>query len=150
MLNNLPISARAGVVGIIDPDAYPAATYTTDWIDMQDWFWLLALIMAGDLGTAATIDAKVEQATSAGGAGAKDIAGLTITQLTKTGTDDNKQAQINIGTEDLDFNAGYRFVRLSVTVAAAASDMAAVVIGMNPRYGAPNASDLASVDETVS
>lgn len=150
MLNNLPISGRAGVVGVIDPDAYAANTYTTDWIDMRTWFWLMAIIMAGDLGAAATIDAKVEQATTAGGAGAKDVAGLGITQLTKVGTDDNKQALINIGSEDLDFNNGYRFVRLSVTVAVASSDMGAVVIGMNPRYGMPSASDAATVDETVS
>ncbi|WP_232494924.1 hypothetical protein [Novosphingobium kaempferiae] len=150
MFTNFQISARAGIAGVIDPDAYAAGTYTTDWIDMRTWFWLMAVIMAGDMSANGTIDAKIEQATTNTGTGAKDIVGLAIAQLTKAGSDDNKQALINIGTEDLDFNNGYRFVRLSLTVATAASDAGAIVIGMDPRYGMPGGNDVASVDETVS
>jgi hypothetical protein len=79
MLNAKP-SELAAVVGVIDPDANSAATTTTGWIDMRDWGSLLAVIMAGVLGSSATLDAKFEQATSSGGAGAKDVTGKAITQ----------------------------------------------------------------------
>ncbi|MBA15562.1 MAG: hypothetical protein CMN73_04320 [Sphingomonas sp.] len=150
MLSNLQISARAAVVGVIDPDAYAAGTVTTGWIDISEWGWLMAIIMAGDLGTSATLDAKFQQATDSSGTGAKDISGLAVTQLTQAGSGSNKQAQINISGEDTDFNNGFHFVRLSMTVATATSDAGAVVIGMDARYGTADASDAASVSEIVS
>lgn len=150
MFPNANPSARAGVVGVIDPDAYAASTVTTGWISAAAFASFLAIIMAGDLGASATVDAKIEQATSAAGAGAKDVAGLAITQLTKAGTDDNKQALINIQQSDLDLANGFTYFRLSMTVATATSDAGAIVLGFNPRSGAATASDLATVDEVVS
>lgn len=150
MLNNLNPSRRAGVVGVIDPDAYAAGTYTTGWIDMQDFYALLAVILVGTMASTSTVDAKVRQATSDAGAGAKDITGLAITQLTEAGTDSDKQAAINIVQGDLDRNNGFRYVQLSVTVATAASDMGAAVIALDTRYGDAQANDLTTVDEVVS
>lgn len=149
MASNLSGSARAGVVGVIDPDAYAAGTYTTGWIDMAKLFAVLAVIMAGDLGASATLDAKFQQATDGAGTGAKDVTGSSIAQLTQAGADDNKQVLINLTPADLDFNHGYRFVRLSLTVGAAASDVGAVVIGLDPRFGAATDNDSATVDEVV-
>lgn len=148
--SNLSPSSRVGVVGIIDPDAYAAGTYTTGWVDMQAHFALLGIVMAGDLGASATIDAKIEQATSSGGAGAKDVTGSAITQLTKAGTDDNKQVMINVFQSDLDRNNAYRYVRLSMTVAVATSDGGAILLSTDQRYGAATDSDLTVVDEVVS
>lgn len=150
MFPNRNPSARLSVAGIIDPDAYAAGTYTTGWVDMAKFFSAAALVMAGDMGASATIDAKIEQATDSSGTGAKDITGLAITQLTKAGTDDNKQAEINIQQGDLDKNNGFRFVRLSITVGTAACDAAGLIIGLDPRYGDGTANDLSSVDEVVS
>jgi hypothetical protein len=150
MLSNLTASARAAIVGVIDPDAYAAGTVTTGWIDIQDYFTLLGVIFAGDLGSSATVDAKFQQATDSSGTGVKDVTGSAITQLTQAGTDDNKQALINLSSADLDYNNGFRYVRLSMTVATATSDAGAVVIGLDPRYGAANAADASTVDEIVS
>lgn len=147
---NLNASAQVAVLGALNPVSQGAATVTTGWIDMQKWFRLLAVLSVGAMTTNGTVDAKMEQATSSGGAGAKDVAGTSITQLTKAGSDDNKQVEINFRQEDLDFNNGFRYVRLSVTVATAASLLSAIILGLNPRYGAANASDAASVDEIVS
>ena len=80
---NLLPSQHAAVVAAIDPDAYTAGTQTTGWIDMAEFEAVMFLIMAGILGASATLDAKVEQATDGAGAGAKDITGKAITQLTK-------------------------------------------------------------------
>ncbi|MBR9764804.1 MAG: hypothetical protein GYB53_15065 [Rhodobacteraceae bacterium] len=142
-------SDRAAVVGVIDPDAYAANTYTTGWISMSAFQSIMACIMAGDLGASATVDAKIEQATDDSGSDAKDVAGAAITQLTKAGSDDNKQAVINCNAEDLDLANDFTHARLSVTVATAACDVGAVVLGFDPRYGPASDSDLASVDEIV-
>ena len=148
MLNAKP-SELAAVVGVIDPDANSAATTTTGWIDMRDWGSLLAVIMAGDLGSSATLDAKFEQATSSGGAGAKDVTGKAITQLTQAGTDSNKQALINLRAADLDVDNGFRYARLSHTVGTATSDSGAVVLGFLPARGPASDFDAATVDEIV-
>jgi hypothetical protein len=148
MLNAKPTEIAA-VVGVIDPDANAAGTLTTAWIDMRHWGSLLAVVMAGELGTSATLNAKFEQATSAAGAGAKDVPGKAITALTQAGTDSDKQALINLRGAELDVNAGYRWVRLSHTVATATSDSGAVVLGFYPARGPASDLDAASVDEIV-
>lgn len=146
---NLNASAVAAILAVRNPISQGAATVTTGWIDMQDWFQIMAILMTGVMASTATLDAKLQQATDSGGTGAKDVTGTAITQLTEAGTHSNKQVVINCRQEDLDFNNGFRFVRLSVTAATAASLMSAIVLGLHPRYGAANASDAATVDEIV-
>lgn len=98
----LPTDEMA-LVGVIDPDASPAATYTTAWVNMGEFNRLLAVIMVGQMNASATIDAKIEQATDDTGTGAKDLAGSAITQLSQAGTDDSdKQALIQCFADDLD------------------------------------------------
>lgn len=143
----IPPSDRARVVATIDPDAYAAGTYTSDWVHMGLFDSMLAVVLAGDLGVGATLDAKLQQATDSAGTGAKDITGKAITQLTQAGTDSDKQALINCRSEELDVAGGFDYVRLSMTVATAASDCGAVVLGFDARYGP--ATDLDSVDEIV-
>ncbi|ARR55338.1 hypothetical protein HY78_18770 [Rhizorhabdus wittichii DC-6] len=146
---NLNASAVVAVLAAIDPASQAAGTVTTGWIDMQDWFRIMAVLQVGALGAAATVDAKFVQAKDGSGGSAKDVPGTAITQLTKAGTDDNKQVVINLRPEDLDFNNGYRYVRLSLTVATAASLISALVLGLDARYGAANMSDATTVDEIV-
>lgn len=145
---NVLASDRARLVGIIDPDAYAAATYTTGWIAAKDYASFLAAVSVGDMAATSTVDAKLEQAQDSGGTGAKDITGKAITQLTQAGTDDNKQALINLRPEELDVENDFTHFRLSVTVATAASDAAAFVLGFDARYEPGD--DLAAVDEVVS
>ena len=150
MNGNLNPSMSAGVVGVINPVSQTVGTVTTGWVDMQKFGVLLAVLAAGALGASATVDAKFQQATDSAGAGVKDVTGTSIAQLTKAGTDDNKQALINLRQEDLDKNNGFRFVRLSVTVGTAASLVSAVLLAFNARYGAATDNDAATVDEIVS
>lgn len=145
-INILP-SNEAVLVGIIDPDAYTAETYVTAWVPMSLFEAVQAIVMVGTMASTSTVDAKLRQATSAAGAGAKDIAGKVITQLTQAGTDSDKQAIINCRSDELDVAGGFTHVQLSVTVAAAASDMGGLILGHHARY--QPAADLASVDEVV-
>jgi hypothetical protein len=137
------------LAGVIDPDAYAAGTYTTAWVSAKNFAMLAALVSVGDMVATSTVNAKLEQATSSGGAGAKDITGKAITALTQAGADDNKQAWINVKPEELDVDNGFAFVRLSMTVATAASDSGGFLFGYAPSRGPATDVDLTSVDEVV-
>lgn len=143
----LPPSSRLALVGVIDPDANAAATLVSAYSDTGLAETFLALISAGDLGTNGTLDAKLVQATSAAGAGSKNITGKSITQFTQAGTDySNKQAFINLESEDLDTANGFHFVALSMTGAVATSDFAGFLFALNPKY---DNTHIASVVEKV-
>ena len=148
-LKTIPLAHVAGVLGAIDPDVYTAGTYTTGWISAANFQTFMAIVMAGTLGSSATLDAKIEQATSAAGADAKDLTGAAITQLTQAGTDSDKQAIISFGTGDLDIANGFTHFRLSMTVGTATSDAGGIVLGSDPRFGPASNYDADSVDEVV-
>lgn len=145
---NLKPSQRAGIVGIINPQSANAAQ-SSGWISAAAFFNFMAVVAVGALGASATVDAKLEQATDSGGTGAKDITGKAITQFTKAGTDDNKQAIINLKQADLDIANGFTHFRLTVTPATAASLIAGHVFGFDPRYDNASDNDIAAVDEIV-
>ena len=114
---------------------------------MQDKEAIQALISVGTMAATSTLDAKIEQATDSSGTGAKDITGKAITQLTAAGTDSDKQAVINVFDSELDIVNEFDHVRLSMTVAVAASDAGAVILSQAPVYYPDTA--ISSLDEVV-
>lgn len=148
MNSNILPSDRVRVMGVIDPDATAASTVTTGYVSLADFGSVMAIIMAGTLGTSATVDAKLQQATDSSGTGVKDISGKAITQLTEAGTDSDKQAIINCRSEELDVANGFTHVRLSITVATATSDVGGILLGLDARY--EPVTDATTVDEIVS
>ncbi len=130
---NIKPSDQVALLAVLDPVSQAVATVTTDWVSMVDVDAILAIIQTGVLGAAATIDAKLEEATSAAGAGAQDLTGKAITQLVKADNDDN-QVMINCRSDELSVNDGYSYVRLSVTVGTAASLISAEILGFYGRY----------------
>ena len=142
-------SEIVAVAAVIDPDAVPASTVTSGWVSMDTFRQIAAVIFAGILGASATLDAKLEQATDASGSGAKDITGKLITQLTKAGSDDDKQAVIYCRDDELDVDNLFTHVRLSMTVAVATSDVGGVILGVSPSYGGASDNDSSTVDEIV-
>lgn len=141
-------SQRVGLVGAIGPVSQAAGAVSSGWIDATKFHNYMALLSTGVLGASATVDAKLEQATSSGGAGAKDVTGKAITQLVKA-SNDNNQATIDLKQEDLDFNNGFQFFRLTITVATAASLVTASVLGVDPRYGFATDNDAATVVQNL-
>lgn len=137
-------------VGRIDPDVQTAAAYSTGYIDASKFTKFLAVVMAGTLGSSATLDAKLEQATDGSGTGVKDITGKAITQLTQAGTDSDKDACISLDPSELDIANGFDFFRLTMTVGTATSDAGAIVLGIGPVYSPASDNDASSVDEYVS
>jgi hypothetical protein len=148
MFPNAKGSELFSVLATIDPASQAVGTVTTGWISAGNHHSLLALVQSGVLGTGATLDAKLQQATDASGTGAKDVTGKAITQIVKA-TGDNKQALINLRPDDLDVTNGYAYVRLSVTVAVAASLTAAQLLGFNPRFAPGDASNQTAVAQVV-
>lgn len=146
MNTNILPSDRARVMGVIDPDAYGTGTETTGWLDMSEYAWMLAIVMAGDLGTSATLNAKIEEAKDSSGTDSQDLSGKAITELTQAGSDSNKQALINVNAADM--SDDFTHIRLSMTVGTASSDAAGMVMGFDARYEPED--DASSVDEIVS
>ena len=142
-------SEKIFLADVIDPDVTVASTVTTAWLPADDAHQWLAVILAGTLGTSATVDAKIEQGQTVSGTNAKDLTGSAITQLTQAGTDSDKQALIQFNTEQLDIANSFDHFRLSVTVAVATSDLAAFVIGLTPKYKPASQFDASTVDEIV-
>lgn len=144
-------SEQAAIAAVIDPDAYAAGAQTSDWVSMSDFEAVQALVLAGTLGSSATLDAKLQQAKDSSGTDNKDISGKAITQLTQAGTDESdKQAVINCRAEELDTENGFTHVALVMTVGTATSDAGALIMGHNPRHAPASDHDLASVAEIVS
>jgi hypothetical protein len=136
-----------GVFATIDPDAYTASTYTSDYVDASVASHFLALIKVGTMASTSTVDAKLVQATDSSGTGKKDISGKAITQLTEAGTDSDKQAIITLLPTDLDTDNSFTHFAIEMTVGTAASDADATILGIMTTDQPPT--DLASVDEIV-
>jgi hypothetical protein len=146
--NVLP-SDKVNIVAALAPQQQAVGTVTTPWIPVTNWISLMAAIQLGVLGTAATVDAKLQQATSSAGANAKDIPNKAIAQFLHATPDDGKQALINFNVRDLDANGGFSYVQLSVTVGGAASQVAALLLGFEKRYGTAAADAAATVGQTI-
>lgn len=145
---NPKITDLIAVAATIDPGAKTAGAHTSDWVNMANFDQVLAVLAVGTLGTSATVDAKIQQATDGSGTGAKDVTGKSITQLTQAGSDSNKQVVIGVSAADLDVANDFDYVRLSVTVGTATSDAAAVIVGLASDLPATGV-DLSTVDEVV-
>lgn len=141
-------SERVAVVGTIDPDANAAATFGTDIIDMSKFDSVMFVIMAGTLGSSAGVSFLVQEDTDSGMSTPTTITGKSITELTDAGTDSDKQAIVNVRSDEL--SANHRYIRGVMTVSTATSDSAVIALGLDPRHGPANDFDLASVDEIVS
>lgn len=147
---NQKLTDFMALVAAIDPDAYAAGTVITDEIDMAVWEKVIFVVMAGTLGTSATVDFSVKGgASSNAGSHSTAVTGKAITQLTDAGSDDDKQAIVEVSHQECGAQ-GLRYIEGSLVVAVATSDAGAVAFGVPRNYGPAHKLDLASVDEIVS
>jgi hypothetical protein len=133
--NQKPTDGLA-LLDAINPISQGAGTANSAWVSVANYQRILAKIQTGVMGASATLDAKLQQATDSSGTGAKDITGKAITQIVKA-SGDNKTAFINAADTDLDLANGFNYVRLSMTVATAASLINGDLYGVVPRYEPP-------------
>jgi hypothetical protein len=143
---NERLSEALAIVDCIDPDAYTTGAVNGDIIDMSKHRRVMFIVMAGTLGSSATIDFKVQGSAASNMGSAGDLTGKAITQLTEAGTDSDKQAVVEVTAEEVAAQ-GYRYIRGTLTVGTATSDAGVVAVAGFSRYSTLD--DLASVDEIV-
>jgi hypothetical protein len=146
-LANEKVSEALALLATINPVSQGAGTAVSGWVSMADMARLLAVVNVGVFGASATVDAKLQQATSAAGAGAKDVTSKAITQLVAAGGN-NRQALINLRAGELDVAGGFIFVQLSITVATAATLVSGSLLGL-AKYEPASALNPASVAQVV-
>lgn len=149
MFPNAKGSEQLSILATLDPSNQAAGSAATGWVPLSGHHNLLALVQTGALATGATVDAKLQQALDATGAGAKDVAGKAIAQLAQAASGANRQALISLRSEELDANGGYAYARLVVTVATAAANTAAQLLGVNPRLAPAESANQAGVAQVV-
>jgi hypothetical protein len=148
MDTNIKLTEKLAVLATLDPASVAAGTVVSGWVKAADFHNIMALIQTGTLGASATVDAKLRQATDSSGTSAKDVANAAITQIVKA-SGDNKQAMIEIRTDELDSANGFGYVALSLTVGTASSVVGAAVIGGNPRVAPCNGLNQTAVVQVV-
>ncbi len=145
---NQRLSEALAIVDCIDPDAYGTGTTTGDTIDMQMHRRVMFIVMAGELGSGATVDFKVYGSASSNMSSAELITGKEITQITDAGSGSDKQAVIEVTAEEVAAQ-GLRYIRGSLIIGTDTSDAGVVTLADWSRYSPASELDLSSVSEIV-
>jgi hypothetical protein len=142
---NVQPSKRSVHLATINPQSATTAK-STGWVNASLFHSFKAKVVVGAFATSAVINAKLEQATSDGGS-PKDVTGKAIAALTQAGTDDDKQAIIELRQADLDVANDYDWFRLTITPTVDAVLIYGEIEGLDPVFGSGTAA--ATVDEVV-
>jgi hypothetical protein len=137
-------SSEWAIVGTIDPQTGNGGEYLSDEVDMSKFHEVMALVVIGDIGSSGTVDGSLQAASTSGGSYSA-ITGKSITQLTASGSDDNKQVVINCRGDE---TGGKRYVKLGITCSAHNSLICGVILARG-RIQPSSDDDLASVDEIL-
>lgn len=135
------LSEEVAVLGVIDPQTTDAAL-STDYGDAGKFEKFAGIACIGAVDQAVAV--KLQQATTATGAGAKQ---LGICDLTFSSSADNKQCIIEGKADDLDVANSFRYVCMTMTPAASGTIyVQGTLLASEPRYGPSSDNDLATVD----
>lgn len=136
-------SERIAVAATVDPIDGNNTTIKTDAVDLSKFHEALFVLMTGVMNDSATVTgiAVQESATTTDGDFGAMSPAKTASNL--AGTDDAKQVVLNVKAEEL--TAGKRYVRLGATVSAHSVLIAAIGLGLLPRFGPASDDDLSSV-----
>lgn len=114
------------VACLLAPEVHVAGNFFTPAVSMRGYDRVLFSILGGNaLDAAATLDVVVQQCNTAAGGGPKVLAGLygtkAITQVTAGGLyyGLNQKWLIEVSTEEMDVDAGFDWLRLSITISGA-------------------------------
>ncbi len=110
------LSQRLAIVATIDPSQQTTAAVGSTVVDLRRHPEVVFICQTGVLGTAATVDMKLQ--TGATTSPTTDLTGKSVTQLVKATNDTN---QVLIGIRRSDLPVGHFYCRALVTVGTAAS-----------------------------
>lgn len=142
---------RNALLDCLNPLSRSANTYNGAWVDTRGFHDFVATIQAGVISGGGTVNFKIQEANTSTGGGVQDITGKAITQIAQTGSPatggSNRQAFINLRSDEL--TEGYRWIRIVITTATAATVCAAQLYGSTPRHGPASDYDAGTVQEIV-
>lgn len=144
------LSERLSIIATIDPQA-SSTTLKTDVFDFENFEKVMAIVAVGAFGTSGTLDATFQFSATSNGSFSSHGSGKKITQLTEPGSDDNKQAIINVNAAEVN-GTTCRWGRVLATNAKGSNSFAVIVLGQPRRtvaFTTVAAKDLSSVDEIV-
>ena len=148
-------SERVAVLAAIDPDAYSPSTVTSGWVKADKFHKFAAIGMLGDTNASGSpygqaVFSIFQGNTDSGGA-AKLVSGKTVTLGEIAGaTEENDQCVINLDPADeLDLDAGFYWIAVRAVVSGEACDVAAVLLGIDPKYSPASNNDSATVNEII-
>jgi hypothetical protein len=121
------LGENLAVVGYHPPQSQAAGAVNMAAIPLSPGSQTMFVVGAGVLGASATLDLKIQGATSAGGTYA-DIPGAAITQLVKASHDNNLAVFVIDNSAIANLGLGYTHIRGVVTVGAAASLVTVIAI----------------------
>ncbi len=102
------------------------------WVSMKNYHAALVIIQSATIAAGGAVTVQLRQATSAAGAGAKNITGYTSSF---SDTDDNKVKTIDVKSENLDTNNGFTYLGVLLTETGSQNAaMSATFVRGNPRY----------------
>ena len=121
---------------LIEPcDAFTPATVASAWISMEDYHRGVLVFNVGDMTAGDRVDVWLQEATTVGGAGGKNIAGKTFT-VTQAGGDANAPNAIELQTEEMDVANRFDFIRVVVRTLGTSTEYGWLWYGIEPRYAA--------------
>lgn len=144
------LSEYVSVIAAIDPSNNATSLGSDVW-DMENFEKVMAVVSAGAFGTAGTVDAKFLESATSNGTYTTHVASKSITQLTEAGSDDNKQAIINMNAAEVAATT-MRWAKLKLTCGGTTNYISAIVLGWPRRtlaFTTIAAHDVSSVDEIV-
>ncbi len=135
-------SENAAVVAKVDPKNGNNSTQNTDIVDMSKFAEAMLVVQTG--ASDSTVDAKLQESNDAAFAsGNSDVSGKAIAQL---GAQANKVVVINLKAERMT----KRYLRGVVTVGnGTTNQVAAVLLGMSPKFGPASDDKLAACVQIV-
>ena len=126
-------------------DSLSVATHTSSYVSLANYHRAWCFINVGDMGSSATLDVALYQATDTSGTSAKAITSKSITQLTQAGGDGDDLLCIELQGEELDVDGGFDCVAVVATVGTAAVEFSLVLFGCVSRYDPTPTSNWAEV-----
>ena len=144
---NMKTSEGIALLAPINPTVFAAGSPpATVWIKADQFHQYGLVLTAGAITASTAVAVKLQQASSAGGAGAKDVPGKALANLAPA--DSNKQQIINLRPDELDADSGFAWFGWVITVTGGTSAaLSGAIIGVNPKTG--SAAQAASVSQIL-
>ena len=114
----------------ISPQSTSTQVNGSAYVDVSGFARFVAKFNVGAIASTGTLTVQVRQATSAAGAGVKAL--IASAALADTG--DDQDIWLEFKAEDLDVDGGFKFVRLEIVAATAASIVGAELLGFVSRF----------------